>query len=181
MVTVSYRCSCLSVIDVGIINTYNIIITDFIFNDIIMVLKITLMLRYIALTIFMIVIFIFDFDYFCYHHYLMMQVSLMGGTLECSADKTDEACFWFTIPSTFIASKPHPPSPSQDSSRRQSLLLQEDDHSPSKPFQEVSPLSQSKATGRDLQMQKEPSKVSIYFIWSTLWIWYACTAIWLWW
>eukprot|EP00596_Hydrurales_sp_CCMP1899_P005116 CAMPEP_0119041318 /NCGR_PEP_ID=MMETSP1177-20130426/11544_1 /TAXON_ID=2985 /ORGANISM="Ochromonas sp, Strain CCMP1899" /LENGTH=771 /DNA_ID=CAMNT_0007007269 /DNA_START=1030 /DNA_END=3345 /DNA_ORIENTATION=- len=31
-------------------------------------------------------------------------VSLMSGKLECSADKNDEACFWFSIPSTFIAS-----------------------------------------------------------------------------
>lgn len=29
-------------------------------------------------------------------------VTLMGGTLECTVENDDEACFWFTIPSSFI-------------------------------------------------------------------------------
>jgi CheY-like chemotaxis protein len=31
-------------------------------------------------------------------------VALMGGTLECSVENGNEACFWFTIPSTFANS-----------------------------------------------------------------------------
>jgi CheY-like chemotaxis protein len=31
-------------------------------------------------------------------------VTLMGGTLECSVENGNEACFWFTIPSTFASS-----------------------------------------------------------------------------
>ena len=36
-------------------------------------------------------------------------VSLMGGTLECSLENEDEACFWFTIPAQYYIADNHNP------------------------------------------------------------------------
>ena len=36
-------------------------------------------------------------------------VSLMGGTLECSSENENEACFWFTIPAKYYTADNHSP------------------------------------------------------------------------